>query len=334
MHVYKLVIDTPQPIVFRRPSDNNAAATGPAVEGATLDQPLPSTLAGLLADIARQNGLCSPRNCGSTGFENISDCLAKLLGEGYHIYSGFAVREADELLVYTPAGYKPVDMLTDPNVEPIKPPRHSRIGIALKPALKTVREGLLYTIELVDPYIAGIRYTSIIYSPNPSSTVTLIQKGLAVRFGGENRTTLLRLEELSREPLDLLIRPRNSNCKEWVLHFASPALLEESPWDKGNPVTLTTRSAEYVARLLLKNSEGQVKVKSIIIPKSIPGFEVIAPGWCTPEQRPRRPYLHVPAGTRIVLEADKHSIENIVSEGIGCCSAYGWGTVVAICNSS
>lgn len=93
------------------------------------------------------------------------------------------------------------------------------------------------------------------------------------------------------------------------------------------------KSAEYAAKLLLKNYGGEVKVESIMTPKTVPGFEVIAPGWCTPEQRPRKPYLHVPAGTQIILEAERHAIENIVIKGIGCCTAHGWGTVVATCNS-
>ena len=329
-----------QALALRAPGDSTALAHGPAVASASLDQPFPTALAGALASHARLAGLCNPSSCGADGFENLRVCLEKLLGNGFHLYTGPALDEEGRVWLPTPSGY--VEAGTLPQLldalrrgvsrgyselaeNARRPSKRPRVGIALSPVSKTVRPGLLYSIEEHLPP-RGLHQALIVDAPGAAKLPAL----LATAIGGKRRLSLLAASERQPGSLEELL-VHGGGCEEWLLYLASPALLDESPWSPGAPVRLTQGAGRELARALLGGQAGAA-VEAVYVPKTRPGLEAIAPGWCTPEQRPRRPYLHVPAGTAIWVKGlSPGAAAALARRGLGYAAELGWGTVAALC---
>ncbi len=369
MATYLLGMRPLGPAVFRAPGDATAAAHGPAVGSPGLQQPTPSSIAGVLASIALRQGLCSleelrdcraqalgldPEECIRQGvaddFCNIHLCLRRLLGENYRLYTGLAAAKG-RLLVYTAKGYLPPESLhclarrdEDKCAVPpcrgardsshrgnsdgcrefletaLRPATLARTGVALAPASKTAREGLLYT-QPETSLQADTAYAAIAVASNQ------LRLPRVAKLGAENRMAALHAEPLNEEPWRLLLQG-SERCRRWLIVLASPALLDDTPWS--TVATLTRESAEKLARALL-GGDLEYRLLKLDVAKTVPGLEVAAPGWCTPRNSPRRPMLHVPAGTAIMLEADYNTVKTIVERGVGLNTRQGWGTVAATC---
>ncbi len=298
-----------------------------------------------------------PEECTRQGvaddFCNIHLCLRRLLGRGYRLYTGLAVAES-RLLVYTAKGYLPPESLhclarkdehednkcavppcrgaedgsrrgdRDGCREALKaalrPQTLTRTGVALAPASKTAREGLLYT-QPETSLQASAAYAAIAVADGVPRLPPV------AKLGAENRAAALHVEPLNEEPWRLLLHG-SEHCRQWLLVLASPALLDDTPWS--STVTLTPGAAEKLAQMLLGGSL-EYRLLKLEVPKTQPGLELAAPGWCTPRNSPRRPMLHVPAGTTIVLEASYNTVKTIVARGVGLNTKQGWGTVAATC---
>ena len=325
------------PLLLRAPSDTTAAVHGPAVGGRGVLQPFPSSIAAVLASEAYRRGLCEPSGCGEH-FNNQEECLRSLLGNRFHLYTGLAVDEAHGLYVFTGRGFAPIEHLnllveqgSGKGLEAVlRVPAVTRhVGIALKPGSKTVREGLLYNYQLVDPRKAGISYAAIVAAQEQNW-----QPPRYAKLGGKSRLVTIETLPLKERPTSYLVHG-GPECRRWVLVLTSPALLEASPWRPDEPILLSPWAAINLWTMLI---EGNKKAKGIVlrgltVPKTVPGLEVIAPGWCMAgeRQRPRKPLLHVPAGTWFTVEAPRERIEGLVESGLGCCTNLGWGTVAATC---
>jgi len=371
MATYLLAMRPLGPAVFRAPGDATAAAHGPAVGSPGLQQPPPSSIAGTLASIALRQGLCSleelrdcraealgldPGECSRQGvaddFCNIHLCLRRLLGENYRLYTGLAVAE-ERLLVYTARGYLPPESLhclarrdedkskcAVPTCRErgdgrhrgsndgcrrlletaLRPTTLARTGVALAPASKTAREGLLYT-QPETSLQADAAYAAIAVAGSQ------LRLPRFAKLGAENRMAALHAEPLNEEPWRLLLYG-SQRCRRWLLVLASPALLDDTPWS--NTATLAREPAEELAAMLLGGGL-EYRLLGLDVAKAVPGLEVVAPGWCTPRNSPRRPMLHVPAGTAMVLEASYDTVRTIVERGAGLNTRQGWGTVAAAC---
>ncbi|NOZ89331.1 MAG: hypothetical protein GXO15_05340, partial [Crenarchaeota archaeon] len=295
---------------------------------------------------ARIRGLCSPRDCscgdGAGGAEgvaedfcNIHECLEKLLGRGYKLYTGFAAR-GGRLLVYTPEGFVPLDSLprclAGGGCRGEKPQARRRVGIALNPATKTVREGLLYTSEElhVEP---GFSYAALVLADSGRSVAGAFQGpgAPATKLGADMKTVSIKVSEAGASPERLLASCQGEG-RRWLLLLASPALLDESPWS--GVVLLDRMHAEKLFEMLVETSglslDG-LRFRRVQVPKGSPSVEALAPGWCTPRGSPRKPMLHIPAGTVFEVEASREAVAAIVKRGLGLGTRLGWGTVVAAC---
>ena len=341
---YILVLKTLGPVILNAPGDVTAAVHGPAVGGRWLDQPLPSTIAGLMAAEAYRRGLCEPKDCTldctstpecnnvAIDFHNIHICISKLLGEKYKLYTGLGITNEGEILVYTQKGFiKPreLDKLVDEKgaIDAVKPMHKRYVGIAIKPGTKTVRTSLLYTVEQILP--DKFNYAAIIESQK------VVQLPSIVRFGADAKIARPVIQVLKKDPSKLLLNG-NNQCNRWILNVASPALLSNTPWNENEPIILTRSKLEILFKGLLgtMGTENEITIEEIIMPKTGPGLEVIAPGWCTPAKRPRYPMLHIPAGTVFIIQADYNTVERIVARGLGENTQQGWGTVAAKCLNS
>ena len=326
-----------QPLIYRRPSEIAAQAHGPAVGAASMEQPFPTGLAGALANYARLRGLCSPSSCGDTGFENLEECLRGLLGKGFHLYTGFMLDGAGE--VWAPSPSRGFARLRDfprlfmaqvqgsrIDAEVLEPPRRQRVGIALNPSTKTVRRGMLYVMEEQLPP-ETLQPALLVSAPNAET----LPGSLPSLLGSKGRMVVLRRSSSGVESVAELLVHGGDGCGRWLLALASPALLDWSPWEEVVELTDGRAVRSLAGSLLAGTPIEPGRVSAVLVPKRAPGLEVIAPGWCTPEGRPRRPYLHVPPGTMLLVEADRGSIEKAVERGLGLYTELGWGTVAAVC---
>lgn len=336
-YYYRIRIRGLEPLVFRRPTEFVAAVHGPSVTSLSLDYPWPSTIAGALAAEAYRRGLCSPTRCENENsiYADLHECLSELLGDNFHLYTGLALHRRRGILYYTPLGFLDREGLKvyvddpehaktrDVKARAITIPRISRTGIALRRNTKTVQHGYLYTIEMVDPLSAELEYLAI--AAVKKSSIKLPSKTVST-FGGERKMAIIGIESLEERKFEETFILGDSKCNKWRLVLLAPALLDE--WPQGwNPPLLDEENAKHIARRLTHGINATI----VYVPKTSPTIEVITPGWCTLEERPRKPTPYIPPGTIIEVKADKNTIEHIVAEGIGVETKLGWGTLAAIC---
>jgi hypothetical protein len=292
MDTWLLVVRSPGGLVLRGPGESTAMSHGPGVGGPSLPQPTPATLAAALAAEAYRRGLCKPTGCEENGdpFHNTRTCLQALAGPQARLYTGLAVDTGTgELLVYTRHGFLPPEEAPAPLEataprDARKPPTATLTGVALQPAKKTVRQGLLYTYQLVHPEAAGIRYAALLVGRQPPAP-------LIARIGGKNRTAVIE-SRIADPPARILLRGGESGCNQWVLTLASPALLDESPWRPGNPITLDAEAAHRLLQLLLEKAGHRANaatLEAIEVPKTPTSLAAYPPGWCAAENRPPPP---------------------------------------------
>lgn len=327
---------------FRKPSSYGTLAHGPGTAGDSLSYPFPSTLAGVLAGIAYQRGLCSPPESWRREWDDVRGCLQSLFGGDVRLYSGFAMLEGeDELRYYTPYGYISRGVLAEfyRNTEEysvdrlvkaaVREPRLEYTGIALRRDSKTVLEEHLYTTYYLAPGAIRLSYTILI---DGSSILPPSINGETVRMGGDGKTATIHVEEAGGDLSTHLILGDGGGCGKWMLQLVTPALLDKTPWTLGEPILLDEEHGLKLASLLL-GGEVRDKVKTVIltVPKTDPTITILAPGWSIAMGRPRRPHLLIPPGTTIAVEAELDTIESLVARGLGEHVDLGWGTTIAVC---
>ena len=354
MPVLEAVFRSTWPMSFRRPGVFEAHVHGPGAASETLVYPMPSTIAGALASLAYEAGLCSSSELAERAekepYGDTSLCLERLLGENYRIYTGLA-RHRGELYAYTGQSLVKLDQLKQAlaeaakegpsrlastlthmlqQLQSIKPGRLRRTGVALNRVAKTAAPGLLYSIEMLDPITQDV---------TPLEILALIQADRSLRgsylvaLGGEQRPAKLTLTTRGTDPQQLLTEHRGS--ERALLMLVSPALLRESPWTKG-VVDLTLTAAKHLAEKLLEEAglgDTLEPVEPYIVQLTREPVEALMPGWSRIAERPRKPMIVVPAGTIMVakiVRTGMDSTEYTVSYGLGCCTKLGWGSAIAV----
>lgn len=341
--IHKILFHPHGPVSFRKPSSFGTLAHGPGTAGESLAYPLPSTLAGVLAGIAFQKGLCSPSHS-EREWEDTLQCLEALIGGSLKLYSGLALLGGEkELRYYTPQGYmlrkdlakyhECIHSESSMNCEEqlgaiaIREPSFEYIGIALGRDTKTVLPEHLYTTIYLDP--ASIKLSYVLLAKGSSFKIPL--KGEVVKLGGDGKTATLRVEEIGGDITSHLIISQPGSCKKWMLQLISPALLEDTPWRRGEPIALDEDHALGLSNLLLGRTKQDIRVERLIVPKTDPTITILSPGWSMAANRPRKPHLFIPPGSLLKVHATRKAIEELVSSGLGLHTNLGWGTIIATC---
>jgi len=359
MPVLEAVFRSAWPMSFRRPGVFEARVHGPGAASETLAYPMPSTIAGALASLAYEAGLCSSSELAERAekelYGDTSLCLERLLGENYRIYTGLA-RHRGDFYAYTGQFLVKLDQLKqalaeaakeEPSrlaktliyrlreLQDIKPRRLRRTGVALNRATKTTAPGLLYSIEMLD---------LITQDSTPLEILALIEAeespsgSYLVALGGEQRPAKLTLTtNRTVDPRQLLTEHRGS--EQALLMLISPALLRESPWTNGI-VDLTLTAAKRLAEGLLEEArlrDTLEPVEPYIVQLTREVVEAVMPGWSLVLERPREPIVLVPAGTVVTVKAKTIKsedteliVERLARSGLGCCTRLGWGTIIAV----
>ncbi len=344
MVVLKALFSSPEPLLFRRPSNMSIGKYAPGSIARSLPYPWPSTLAGAIAYVKyaeKKDGVTNSGTGGSGVYGDIEALLHLMFGE-HKLYTGLAEDMQGKTLYYTPYGYvsrpifeatvKSILRDTHPSIDPRnyrKPGVHSRIRISLERKEKTVREEHLFQENYTDPLSVELKYLVLIKASKEASPIET-----PVRLGGRGRVGFLEAKQAKDNTIEEAFLPaKDDGCGKWALTLVSPALLDKSPWKNGEPILLSDKYSKALAKLLLgqpdiKDSE----ITGVYVPKNDPiGLQTISPGWSTAEGKPRRPMLYIPPGTIITLEAGKEKIRGYVDRGLGGETGIGWGTTVALC---
>ncbi len=344
MFVLKALFSSPEPLVFRRPSNMSIGKYAPGSIARSLPYPWPSTLAGAMAHIKyveKKDGVTSSSTGGSGVYNDIEALLHLMFGE-HKLYTGLAEDMQGKTLYYTPYGYvsrpifeatvKSITRDTHPSIDPRnyrKPGVHSRIRISLDRREKTVREEHLFQENYTDPLSVELKYLVLIKASKEASPIET-----QVRLGGRGRVGFLETKQAKDNAIEEALLPaKDEDCSKWALTLVSPALLDKSPWDKGEPILLTEKYGKALAKLLLGQPDTEnAEITSVYVPKNDPiGLQTLSPGWSTAEGKPRRPMLYIPPGTIITLKAGKDKIRDYIDRGLGEETGIGWGTTIALC---
>ena len=344
MTVLKAVFGSPEPLVFRRPSNMSIGKYAPGSIARSLPYPWPSTLAGAIAHIKyleNEEGVPSGNTGGNGVYSDIESLLHLMFGN-YKLYTGLAEDIQGKTLYYTPYGYvsRPIFEATIKSIirdarltiDPgnyLKPGVHSRIRISLEREEKTVREEHLFQEDYTDPLSVELKYLVLIKASIKTSPIKT-----PVRLGGRGRIGFLETKQAKDNTIEETLLPaEDEDCNKWALTLVSPALLDKSPWNKGEPILLTEKYGKALAKLLLGQPDIEnAEITSVYVPKNDPiGLQTVSPGWSTAEEKPRRPMLYIPPGTIITLETGKDKISGYVDRGLGKETGIGWGTTAAVC---
>ncbi len=316
---------------FRPPAGvTQAGVHGPSSMVKSLSYPMPSTISGALAGIAYRSGLCSLDNSIDVDvYEDHYACLKELLGEQFSLRPGL-VRARGRIYAYTGSQrLPPIECLTAPSQatcrdEELTLPHAGYIGIALSRHSKAVAEGHLYHSEAVD------------YPATEASILVLVQaKAVDIRediimLGAETRPALLSID--NSVDIKLLMGGGPEGSDKWEATLLTPALLGKAPEADCMVITATSSLASMLSRLLQEESQNSISncistLEVIEVPRGELQAEILNAGWSMRAKTLRRPYLILPPGTRIRLEAPPECIDRVVEAGLGAHSRLGWGTI-------
>jgi len=143
-----------------------------------------------------------------------------------------------------------------------------------------------------------------------------------IKFGGEGGVAILASEG-SESPSRLLVK---GDGGPWAVALITHALLDE-PVDVDN--ASSPRRAEEVAGALLRGHGCAGHATVLAMPKGElePGVYMV--GWSISAGRPREPRLVIPAGTVIMVEAERRCVERVAEHGLGDHGDLGWGSIAA-----
>ena len=350
----RLLLAAYWPVVFREPRVFDIGVYGPGAAGSSMAYPLPSTVAGIVASIAFERGLCNPPTGGIGGsgvFDDTAHCVEQLLGEGFHLYTGLAQYRGN-VYAYTGAylvrleklvellaekAKKPVRVVLDlqapeccPEDIVLRPGRERRTGIGLNRATKTASLGLIYSLEYIGLQKGKETVRLLAFAETKGDAKHLVGR-YAVKLGGENRPGILDVEEAEKPYSEIAANCREEEGNRVLLFLVSPAILERSPWENG-VVDVTTNAAKRLAEMLLQGLPLQPVRPYLATTRPI---EAVMPGWSMAWRRHRRPVLLVPPGTVIVAkpagEEDAcRAAREAAEKGVGEYRDLGWGSVVAV----
>ncbi len=327
-----------------------AGLHGPGAGASSLYYPLPSTLAGALAKAVAGDPSCDGKLRDFTGdFDDLDCVLRDVLGDEYILRAGLARSEEGEYYVYVGEGLVRHDAVTEYVARRLgeekkpcnekkgreslvyRPRKAGYTGIALKRDSKTVEEGMLYYMELVD-YTRPVRLEIILPFQGRVGRASLNH----VRLGGEGSVARFRLEESGLDVSSRLCLGRSRTLR---LLLVSPALIEPLggggvPFVVGGAVASGEKLGKWIASRLLENAKdecGSIHYKRVLVPANDLELSIVFPGW-TFMDKPRRPHVIVPAGTILEVEVSNPEAccRKLTVEGVGAHSRLGWGTVVVV----
>ena len=328
---------------------------GPGVGASTLSYPAPSTIAGALAaalvNATGRHDIVDKCKNVDDAFGDVDCVLKGLLSQDYRIRSGLVTARQDGytgLFAYINSGRlislrSLLDAMSRARVDSSDPSRlpgvilshlmnkalnvsvFTATGIAVSRASKAVRESMIYNIaKTVYP-----TDSAILVEVSPAGKLSIINNHV-VKLGGEGG--IARISVNDRSSVD---RIRGSGG-EWLLVTTSISLVDTPPFDDvvSSGGALGSLAAEALASRLLEKytvecgslDDGRV----VYMVKGELSLETVFPGWPAKRDKPRRPYIAVPAGTVVYARAPRSCIERIVDGGVGLYSRLGWGSVVAV----
>ncbi len=343
---------------FKPPTPFTAGVHGPGAAGASLSYPMPSTLAGRIANLAFTAGLCDNNNDSIEDYSDVAGCLEQLLGRGFQLRTGLLVDGEGRVYAYTNGSSMPSVETLHSSLEssvargrPLgarvivealrgaadKGPRITAVraaytGIALASG-KRVREGLIYSLEYVQyrPHASMLLEAT---APNTSSVLDqILGRGIVLKLGSKTGVFALRKENI--QPRRLYGDP--GSAKRAVVLLTSPALLdqEHNPYSKGEPILVSNpetarRLAEKLMEAAGHSEEGAaVEARVVLVPKGEYSHSIETLGWSFRENRPRPPMLVVPPGTALIIEEpERELLEDIAAKGLGLHTRLGWGSAL------
>lgn len=353
---YAFVFEPLSRMSFKPPTPFTAGIHGPGAAGTSLSYPMPSTLAGRIANLAFTAGLCDNNNGSIEDYSDVTGCLEQLLGRGFHLRTGLLVDGEGRVYAYINGSSMPsVETLhssLESSVAPGEPlsartivealrgaadkgpkitaVRAAYTGIALASG-KRVRENLIYSLE----YVQYRPHASILVeatAPNTNSVLDqILGRELLLKLGSKTGIFALRKEKI--QPRRLYGDP--TSAERAVVLLTSPALLdqEHNPYMAGEPVLVSSpETARRLAEKLLEaaghlKKDDAVRARVVLVPKGEYSHSVETLGWSFRENRPRPPMLVVPPGTVLVIERpERELLEDIAAKGLGLHSRLGWGS--------
>lgn len=328
---------------------------GPGVGASTLSYPAPSTIAGALAaalvNATGRHDIVDKCKDKDDDFGDVDCVLGSLLGQDYRIRSGLVTIRRDGstgLFAYVNSGRliplkSLLDAMSRARVDSSDPSRlpgailsrlmnkalnvsvFTTTGIAVSRASKAVREGMIYNItKTVYP-----TDSAILVEASPAGKLSNIDNRI-VKLGGEGGIARISVND------GLSVDRIRGSGGEWLLVTTSISLIDTPPFDNvvSSGGALGSLAAEALASRLLEEHAAECSslddARVVYMVKGELPLETVFPGWPARRNKPRRPYIAVPAGTVVYARAPRSCIERIVDCGVGLHSRLGWGSVVAV----
>ncbi len=341
------------PSRFRAPGEFSAGTRGPASMAASLHYPLPSTIAGALAQIAWAGG-AGLGGCNPDFFGCVDALLKSLLGENYALRPGYLVSHGTVYAavsapqpLYVPLHRLPgyvaclleavAEAYTVPGLDiggrfekcvseagALRPRYKEFVGIKLgdygeeRLWQRVVEEGYMYYAADLDLFATFHNEASV--AVEVLGAENRVPEGVVVRFGGEGYPARISVGE------PIAVDKMGDGEKPLAALLLEPALLNTAPprpW--------------LVEPGILKNyiEESRRTGDDIAYPfreiAAVYTFSnqasLLIPGYTMKEDRLRKPRPSLPRGTIIL---GKGSPGKVYREGIGLYTRIGWGTLYPI----
>jgi hypothetical protein len=349
---YRFEFRASWPLLLRAPGVYEARVHGPGAFAETLIYPMPSTIAGAFSALAASTGPCGVSRVAC--FEDLEDCLGRLVGGDYSFWSGvIRVRGGTYYNVGRAYSYEALvqalrgalaeacfhgiaragdELCGEARRAPIG--LIGRTGIEVSRSAKAVLRGMLYTATELDVFETAF------------SGYLVTDKGLAigagnhlVKLGGDQKPSILALKNTTLDEVseELGSLPQNVCGKDEgvLLVLTSKALLEESPLGGAKkPLSLTLKDAETLASELLGRGGlgGLVKpVEPYVVQVDRVSIDTYSPGWSSVAGYLRKPHLVIPEGVAVVGKClDQVKLDQVIVKGLGDHTSLGWGSVLPI----
>lgn len=333
---------------FRIPGPFEAGLHGPATGAKSASYPSPSTIAGLVASIAWQRGQCGTvgdeefddqRAClSSLGVKNLVHGLLELDGKLFVYVNNEMFPRLDlmlDLLSRLPQDFNASDYSRYWNDFECKngygdcflrATKSHRYGIALERNSKNVRTSMLYFREWVG-YPRGTRILAFMEVENTSESPPSVARPIGT--GGRSGEVLVSVNR-GPHPATMLVMGEG---EVWAVMLTTPALARYTSEDNTDipPIVSSHDFSKKLGQILTRPTglDCVEEARVIIVPKGEYLFEVVSPGWSSPNRVFREPHLVIPPGTLLRIKADKPCIHKLAEKGLGHHGDLGWGSIIA-----